>query len=133
MILSEPESRVPGLPLLRSSPCRTSSPSVSLVNPSKNNSPDRLEKQNPHKQADTEMEEGKQVLCTHKLTRSWDRGDFTAEPIAVVLAQFGPGCISLFQTFPRHSSRAQRPLLKGHLGANPSFLEPEDFGAVFTV
>lgn len=103
MILSEPESPVPGLLLLRSSPCRTTSPSVSLVNPSKNNSPDRLEKQSPHKQADTEMDEGKQVLCTHKLTRSWDRGDFTAEAIAVVLAQSGPGYISLSQTFPRHS------------------------------
>jgi len=75
------------------------------------------------------MEEGKQVLCAHRLTRSWDRGGFTAEPIAAVLAQFGPGCVSLSQTFPKVNSRAQRSLLRGHLGANASFLEPGDFGA----
>lgn len=75
VVLSELESPDSGLPLLRSSPCRTSGPSVSLINPSKNNSPDRLEKQNPNKQADVETEQGKQVLHIHKLIHSWDRGD----------------------------------------------------------
>lgn len=128
-ILSEPQSRIPGLPLRASSPCRTSSPSVSLINPSNTSSSDRLEQQNLHEPAEAEPGEGKRVLCTHKLTCSWGHGDSTAEPTTVPLAQLRPGCISLSQTFPRHSSGAQRLLLKGHLGANACLLEHRDFGS----
>lgn len=102
-------------------------PSVSLINPSENSSSDRLEQQNPHEPAEAESGEGK--LCTHKLTCSWGHSDSTAEPTTVALAQLCPGCISLSWTFPRHSSGAQRLFLKGHLGANTCFLEPQDFGA----
>lgn len=98
-------------------------PSPSLINPSKSSSSDRLEQQNPHEPA--EAEPGKGKLCTHKLTCSWGYSDSTAEPTTVALAQLCPGCISLSQTFPRHSSGVQ----KGHLGANICFLESKDAGA----
>jgi len=62
MILLKLGSPVLGLPLLRSSPCRTSSPSASLVNPSKNNSPDRLEKHNPQEHRDGRGETS--TLCS---------------------------------------------------------------------
>lgn len=127
-ILSEPQSRIPGLPLsVDPLPAEQAVPSLSLINPSENSSSDRLEQQNPHEPAEAEPGEGK--LCAHKLTSSWGHSDSTAEATTVALTQLCPGCIRLSQTFPRHSSGAQGLFLKGHLGAKSCFLEPKDFGA----